>query len=175
MRETRADGAARPHVGSRGPYGKIMRPVGSEYVGKDGVAMVKVAEWPSRPGSKDNWRPKNRVAWERANGRPVPAGWVVVFCDHDPANFDPGNLLAAPRGLVAAANSMGLRWSDRATAEACLAVARLRTAETDLAMAAPRRCEVCGAEFSPPAGKRQNPGAKTCPACLAAGHKARGR
>lgn len=149
------------------------RPVGHERDTGKGYVLVKVAERPTVPGSKDNWRMKHVLAWERANGRPLPEGHEVVFADRDHSNFDPGNLVAVPMWLVGAMNLPGApQWHDRESLEACIAVARLRCAVVDAGMA-PRRCEVCGREFTP--RNRYNPDAITCPDCVDAGHKAKGR
>lgn len=129
----RANGTQRPKIGTKGPYGKTMKPVGSEYVGKDGVIMVKVAEWPSKPGSKDNWVQKQRYVWEQANNQKLPSGKevIVIFCDHDNRNFDPDNLLAVPRRYIARMNSIG-QWSDKQTAEAVLAAAMVEVKANDV-------------------------------------------
>ncbi len=152
-------------------------PVGSERVRKDGFVWVKVAERPSRPGLRDNWRYKHVMAWEREHGRGLPEGWVVMCCDHGPSNCDPSNLLAVPRALVGVMNGLGVRWADRAGAEAVMAMARLRVARADLLAAAPRRCLVCGAEFTPPhrnRAARQLASATTCPKCVSEGKRSRG-
>jgi hypothetical protein len=38
------------------------------------------------------------AVWERANGRPLPAGHIVHHDDHDRGNNQPGNLVAVTRG-----------------------------------------------------------------------------
>lgn len=167
MRGRKSDGSLRPEIGARGPYGKTMLPVGSEYVGKDGLVMVKVADWPTKPGSKDNWKPKQRVAWERANGRTLGPGEIVIFCDHDARNFDPANLLAVERRYVARMNSMG-EWHDRQTAEAVLAAAMVEAAALDAAARLPRVCGRCGRRFVPDTeGKRfrRTRPPRLCPEC----------
>lgn len=70
------------------------RPIGTEREDKDGYVWVKVRPRKANPRSAhDNWEPKHRMAWERAMGRKVPEGCMVVFADHDMGNFDPGNLV----------------------------------------------------------------------------------
>lgn len=155
--------------------GKPNRPVGSERLGKDGYIMVKVAEWPTVPQSKDNWRFKHHVVWEQANGRPVPDGCTVFFADRDKRNFDPGNLVAVPRKYIGQLNNPALpEYSDRETLLACIALCDLRSGVRD-AENATRTCEVCGCRFEPTARQRlyRYP-VKTCPECRAAGKKARG-
>lgn len=137
-------------------------PVGTERVSK-GYVVVKVQENPSRPGSKDNWRLKQVVAWEKANGMPVPAGHMVMFADRDRENFDPENLVAVPRCLIGAMNG-GPKWHDRESLEAAVALARLRCGLAD----AVRRgavCGVCGREFEPDLNVGANR-QRTCRECL---------
>jgi hypothetical protein len=89
-------------------------------MGKDGYIMVKVAEWPSVPQSKDNWKFKHVLAWEQANGRELPEAHVVMFADHDKRNFDPGNLVAVPRKYIVRLNSPDMPdYHDRDTLLAC--------------------------------------------------------
>ena len=157
----------------RPDLGRASLPVGTEREGKDGYIKVKVREAASVPGSKDDWEYKQVLVWERAEGRELPDGWVVIFCDHDARNFDPSNLLAVPRSLIGVMNGMGVAWTDREQAEAVMAMAELKVAKLDLLMRTPRRCGVCGREFTPE--HRDRPGAQTCPGCRAAGRKAKGR
>jgi len=53
-------------------------------------AFVKVAE-------PNIWKPRAKVEWERANGRPLPRGHVVHHVDRNPLNDDPTNLMALTR------------------------------------------------------------------------------
>jgi hypothetical protein len=64
-------------------------PVGTERVRK-GYVEVKVA-------NSNVWRPRGHLAWERAHGRPMPAGWVLRRLDGDTLNDDPANLEAVSR------------------------------------------------------------------------------
>lgn len=157
--------------------GKPNKPVGSERMGKDGYVMVKVAEWPTVPQTKDNWRFKHHIEWERANGRPVPEGWTVFFADGDKRNLDPDNLVALPRKYIGQLNNPELPgYHDRETLLACVTLCDLRSAMIDAEAARPRTCEVCGVTFVPTEAQRSYPSpVKTCPDCLAAGKKARGR
>lgn len=176
MGAARVNGKARPAVGSKGPYGKTMRPVGAEYVGKDGVIMVKAAEWPTKPGSKDNWVPKQRWVYEQANGVKLPAGnqVIVIFCDHDKRNFDPDNLLAVPRRYIARMNSIG-EWHDRETAEAVLAAAMVDVKSRDVEQRA-LTCTRCGRTFSYERdGYKCNRLPKLCPECRDAFMREHGR
>ena len=65
-------------------------PVGSESISK-GYMRVKVA-------NPDAWRQRSHIAWEEANGKPLPEGWIVRHIDGDPLNDDPENLIAMSRG-----------------------------------------------------------------------------
>lgn len=157
-------------IRTRPPRGKSTReerPVGYERESKDGYIVVKVADRPKRPGSKDNWKLKQVHEWEFAHGEELPRGWVVYFADHDFRNFAPDNLVAVPRRLVVQVNQRSDLWHDRATLEAVVALCELNHAVVD-AKAGPRRCKVCGTEFVPtPSQRWSDP--KTCPDCLASG------
>lgn len=156
--------------------GKPSKPVGSERMGKDGYIMVKVREWPTVPQTKDNWRFKHWVEWERANGQPVPNGWTVFFADGDKRNFDPDNLVALPRKYIGQLNNPELpKYRDRETLMACVALCNMRTAVKDAEASRPRECAVCGATFTPTERQREyRTPVQTCPECLAAGRKAKG-
>lgn len=158
---------ANSHAHNRQPVGAV-RDTGKGY------RLVKVRENPTVPGSKDNWRPEHVLAWERANGRELPEGQVVLAGDGDTRNTDPGNLVAVPKKLVGIINSDSVgRYWDGESLRAVAASAALKHAEVNAGMRMTRACEVCGAQFLPTS--RANPGQKTCPACLEKGMKARGR
>lgn len=171
FRSTYGTGKRASHGG-----GKPNKPVGSTRVGKDGYLMVKVKEWPDRPCSKDNWRFKHHVEWERANGRPVPEGWTVFFADGDNRNFDPGNLVALPRKYIGQLNNPELpSYGDRETLLACVALCDLRTATLDAEAERPRECAVCGSTFTPTEVQRMyKKPVQTCPSCIEQGRRARG-
>lgn len=156
--------------------GKPASPVGAERMGKDGYVMVKVAERPSVPQTKDNWRLRHHLVWEEANGRPVPDGHVVMFADGDKRNFDPANLVAVPRRYVCQLNNPGLpSCSDAATLGACIALCDMHAALADAEGRRPRECGVCGREFTPTAAQARFPKpVRTCPECRAAGRRAKG-
>lgn len=152
-------------------------PVGSERV-RQGRVWVKVRPESEVPQARDCWEPKARVEWERANGRPVPEGCVVLFADRDARNFDPGNLVAVPAELTARVNADdGPAWGDRDTLEARVAYERLRSAILRAEGETPRRCGACGREFTCSAEqvRQGHTDMQTCPACVAAGRRAVGR
>ncbi len=157
--------------------GRPLRPVGSERDTGKGYVLVKVAERAKVAMSKDNWRPKHIVVWERENG-PLPEGMDVMFADRDHSDYDPGNLVAVPHRLMARLNSPGCpEWHDAASLKAAVAWCELHSAIATAEAGVPRRCGVCGREFVPGEGARLSGAArnsKTCPACRAAGKKARG-
>ncbi len=65
------------------------KPVGSEYIDRDGYTLIKVSDkgtWPER------WKFKHRVMWEKENG-PVPKGYVLLFADSNKQNIDLENLI----------------------------------------------------------------------------------
>lgn len=159
------------HGGGRHPV-----PVGTERVGKDGYVVVKVRERATVPMSKDNWRLKHVWEYEKAHG-PVPEGHVVYFADGDRRNFDPDNLVAVPRSLVGIMNGPGMpRWHDAESLEACIALATLKRKQAEVRAKAPRTCGVCGRKFVPDEEHVRigNTGIRTCPTCLAQGHKWKG-
>lgn len=169
----RAEHGMQSRRGNRAAHDWRRVPVGAERVSK-GYVMVKVRELPEAPQSKDNWERKQVLVWERTRGLRLPGGWMVLFCDHDARNFDPANLKAIPRALVGVMNS-GPAWSDRASCEAAVALAWLKRGVVE-SVARPRRCGVCGREFTPDIGGRQGASQITCRECLDKGLRApRGR
>ena len=170
---TRADGKARPDLGGRGPFGKVMRPVGSEYAGKDGEVMVKVAEWPSRPGSKDNWVLKKRLVWEAANGRPVAPGCVLMY--GEPGVVEAGNLVEVKRSTMQRLNWKRSRgeadWHDAEGLRAAAALTELEDRAAARERELPRSCESCGATFIPDRLESGSYNLRNCRACLKAGRK----
>lgn len=146
------------------------RPVGYERDSGKGYMLVKVRERARVPGSKDNWALRGYVEYERAYG-PVPEGCEIVHCDRDGMNDDPANLMAVPKALVGIINQKGIPYGDRESLEAAVGIARLIARTRDMECR-PRECAVCGRTFSP---QRATPGTRTCPECVAAGRKAKGR
>lgn len=141
------------------------RPIGYERDTGKGYVLVKVREDPMVPGSKDNWRMKHVLVWERTRGLSLPDGWVVLFCDGDGRNLNPANLKAVPRSLMGNLNG-GPRWFDRESCELAVKLAWLRARVND-ARRRPRRCGCCEAEFEPRFASQI-----TCDECLAAGRSA---
>lgn len=141
------------------PHNAVDIPVGSERVDVEGYTLVKVAEH-CTPGKNDNWRLKHNVAWEEANGRPIPEGHMVVFADHDKSNMDPDNLVLVPRSLWAIITHGRYAYWDRESLETAMNIARLVSARYK-AQRRPRPCRKCGAAFEP-----RYPNQRTCDACL---------
>lgn len=144
-------------------------PVGAERE-RHGYVYVKVAEEPSAPGARDNWRPKHDVAWEREHGMSLPEGMAVVFADRDRSNFDPSNLVAVPKKMMAQLNVHRADWFDAESLRACMALCRIDSKVLDAACA-PRRCAVCGREFVPRNRGTAQAQVRTCPECVDAGHR----
>lgn len=65
-------------------------PIGAER-DIEGQLWVKVADVPNVAYTV-NWKAWHVLVWERANGRPLPAGHVLRFGDNDHRNFDVANL-----------------------------------------------------------------------------------
>lgn len=150
-------------------WGDKTPPIGTERVTK-GYVIVKVADRPTVPGSKDNWPFKHVWLWEQEHGK-LPDGMQVVFADHDRRNFSPENLVAIPKRICGVLNQGGARYHDAESLAVAVNLARLTVAIGDASMGE-RECEVCGRSFKP--AKREQMGNRTCPECVADGHKARG-
>lgn len=152
--------------------GKPALPIGTEREGKDGRIMVKTRMYPKVPSSKDNWRFKHHLVYERAHGW-IPHGHVVMFADGDIRNFDPANLVAVPRKYIGMLNNPELpEWHDAATLKAVIAWLDLHVATIDAVHRQRRRCRVCGEWFVERDDQRGRPRpVQTCPRCLAAGIK----
>lgn len=123
-----------------------MKPVGYERVDNDGYTWVKVKDG-LQGKANDNYRLKHHVVWEYHNG-PIPPSTQIVFADRDKGNFDPDNLVAVDRGIWSVISRSGMAYRDRASLEACMAVARLKRMAYGAEMG-PRTCRDCGAEFEP--------------------------
>ena len=149
---------------------KNAKPIGYERVdSRDGYVWVKVRDsvvdgiQRQCPGHfNENFRLKHHVVWEERNG-PVPPHTMIVFADRDKRNFDPDNLVAVPRTLWSVISHEGWAYHDRASLEACMALAQLRKA-VYRASCHPRLCRRCGGEFAP-----RYPNQRTCDACLGHG------
>ena len=144
------------------------REVGYERVDKDGYVMVKVRDSEvdgiqrNEPGHhNENYRFKHHIVWEQANGQSVPPGHIIVFADRDKTNFDPSNLVAVPRPLLAVIGHGGYAYHDRASLEAAMLAARLDRARYALECRE-RPCASCGAGFKPRYAHQ-----RTCDGCLA--------
>lgn len=158
--------------------GSEPRPVGYERETK-GYVVVKVAESPTVPLSKDNWELKQVAVWEREHGVPVPEGHCVVFADRDNRNFEPSNLVAVPRRLMARLNSPSCpEWGDAESLRTAMAWCDLGSAIHAADWETPRVCAVCGREFTPERTRKHRSTGQvppqSCPDCRAAGKKAKG-
>ena len=147
-------------------------PIGAVRDTGKGYRVVKVADRPTVPGTKDNWRPEHHMAYERAYGS-IPDAHVVMAANGDAHDCSPDNLVAVPRSLIGLMNQ-GPRWHDRESLLAAVAIARTQKAVRDLEFSTPRRCGVCGREFVPSESKRHAWSQQTCERCLAKGLKAKG-
>lgn len=82
-------------------------PVGTERLHvRWNTIYVKVAE--TGPMHK-KWRPKHFVVWEKANDRPLPDGYRVLFKDGNRMNFAPENLEAMSRNEMSALANIRFR------------------------------------------------------------------
>jgi hypothetical protein len=80
-------------------------PLGSERISADGYVEIKYSK-ASGP-SKNRWKGKHVLIWEKANG-PKPKGHAVVFADGNRRNFKLGNLVLVSRKELAVLNHNGM-------------------------------------------------------------------
>lgn len=164
-------GTQKRDVGCARRGGRPRRPIGYERETKGGI-LVKVSEEATVPMSKDNWRFKHHLAYEEAYGE-IPEGCQVFAVDGDSRNCDPSNLVAVPQRLVAVLSRR--HWGSREELLAQVSLAGLEVGIADAESRKERRCEVCGAKFrETPKQRRYGMRIKTCPACIAAGRRAKG-
>lgn len=170
-------GTQKRDIGAKRRGGRPRRPVGYERETKGGI-LVKVAEEAEVPMSKDNWRFKHVIAYERAYG-PVPGGCTVMAVDGDKRNCDPANLVACPKKATGALNQMigdGASWEDRDGLIALIGIAALKVGINDAEHRMERTCGVCGKPFCETDGQRRyGKRLQTCPECLAAGRRTPGK
>ena len=142
------------------PHNAALKPIGYERVDAEGYTWVKTARRKSHPGCNDNWRQKHHIEWEKAHGEPVPADCMIVFANHDKTDFSPKNLVAVPKSIWAVIARNAYPYSDAASLEVCMNLARLKSTIYDATLA-PRTCKRCSEEFAP-----RYPNQRTCDACL---------
>lgn len=140
--------------------------VGTEREGKDGYIEVKVPSEDAEDRANGRWVAKQRVVWERANGRRLRKGEGVMFGDRDNRNFDPDNLVAVTQAERLYINRHAIPYRDAESLRAAVAMARLNEAIVSAELR-PRQCRCCGRTFTP-----QYKGQRTCRECLDAGRRA---
>lgn len=169
---------ARNGVGRKRNKGRSYNvvPVGTERDTGKGYILVKVAERSEVPMAKTNWRPRHHLVWESEHGEPVPDGCEIVHADRDYRNDSPDNLVAVDKALVGIINGNGLAYWDAESLSVAVARARLMRKAREVESGGRRECAVCGQMFEPtPEQAKYAKPVQTCPACLAAGKKSRGR
>lgn len=124
------------------------------------------------------WISLGRYEWMMANGRDFPEGHHLVYADRNRENYAPDNLVAVPDELYAVVASgchgQGIRYYDRESLDAAVALARLNMRRLEMERTAPRPCRVCGKAFVPPAYQHHYAArVTTCPACNRHGKKTR--
>lgn len=72
------------------------KPIGYERITKNGYIEVKIAERPNRKTGEKNFKAKHHLVWEKVNG-PVPKGYILIFLDGNPKNYDIENLALISR------------------------------------------------------------------------------
>ena len=75
------------------------KPLGHEYVARDGYVMISVAEPDPQTGAPHRFVQKHRHLWQRMHG-PIPDGHCLKCLDGDITNTDPKNWMAAPRESI---------------------------------------------------------------------------
>ena len=81
--------------------------IGAEEIRSDGYIWVKVSDKP-KVKTSENWRQKQRLVWERANG-PIPDGYVIIFRDNNRLNCELSNLSLISSSEHMIMNNMGIR------------------------------------------------------------------
>lgn len=84
-------------------------PIGELRERTDKTGRVYVYVKTAQPGT---WRPKHVVEWEKHHG-PVPAGYVVSFCDGNSRNWNINNLIISTRAEHAIKNHLNVHGYDR--------------------------------------------------------------
>ena len=97
-------------------------PIGTErYSEYYQCIMVKVGEYHCHKGDtrserdykRDaNWKLKQNLVWEKANGKELPWRWVVVFLDGNRMNYNPDNLYAVPLNVAGTIEKMRMHSED---------------------------------------------------------------
>ena len=90
-----------------------------------------------RPGSKpyywektaqpNVWRLKHQLVWEEHNG-PIPEGCIITFANGDTLDYRIENLVLTTKAQNAVRNHLGLKGSDKETAETANKIADLKIA-----------------------------------------------
>lgn len=91
----------------QGHIAKNKKSIGAEEIRSDGYIWVKVSDKPKEKAS-ENWRQKQRLVWERANG-PIPDGYVIIFRDNNRLNCELSNLSLISSSEHMIMNNMGIR------------------------------------------------------------------
>lgn len=149
------------------------RPIGYVRDTGKGYRLVKVRDAPSVPGSKDNWEKEHVIAFERQGGV-LKEGEVLMIADGDMDNLDMSNLVPVPKTLTGVLNQKqgeGFTWHDGESLRLAVANAKLSVALTDIANR-PRRCAICGKEFTPRTRNGTGNKVRACPQCVDSGRKA---
>ena len=91
-------------------------PIGTErYSEYYQCMMVKVGGYQCHKGDSRserdykrnaNWKLKQNLVWEQANGKELPWRWVVVLLDGDRMNYNPDNLYAVPLNVAGTIEKM---------------------------------------------------------------------
>lgn len=97
-------------------------PVGTErYSSYYQCILVKVGEYHCHKGDNRternykrncNWKLKQNLIWEQANGKELPWRWVVIFLDGDRTNYSPDNLYAVPLNVAGTIEKMRMHSED---------------------------------------------------------------
>lgn len=107
----------------KGNIPKNFQPIGTEVIGKGGYIYIKVDDKKNVP-KKENWKPKHRVIWEKANG-PIPKGHFVIFLDQDKTNLKLENLEIISMAENLIMNRQNLYYDNPELTKTGVAIARL--------------------------------------------------
>ena len=106
------------HTINNGRVRKNRKPIGYEYVDKEGYTYIKI-------GQPCKYVYKHRYLYERKFGK-IPEGYNIIFADQNKSNFDLDNLLLVDVATKFVANNENLLFKDEDLTKTGLLIAELK-------------------------------------------------